>query len=129
MTSSGPAQPPEDPEHALASIRSELARIRTAAGRIERGLAELEAGAVASVRPRPRPERYLQVLVDVYDLGGRHGVSLEEWARIGAARGYERRGLGGFFTGVRAPLRHFEGRVVLTVFGERLVDEYLAELP
>lgn len=129
MSSSARAQPPEDPEHALASIRSELARIRTAAGRIERGLAELEAGAAASVRTRPRPARYLQVLVDVYDLGGRHGVSLEEWARIGAARGYERRGLGGFFTGVRAPLRHFEGRVVLTVFGERLVDEYLAELP
>lgn len=129
MSSPARAQPPEDPQHALASIRSELDRIRAAAGRIERGLAELESGAASSARARPRQVRYLQVLVDVYDLGGRHGVSLEQWARIGSARGYDRRGLGGFFTGVRAPLRQADGRVALTVSGERLVDEYLAELP
>ncbi len=119
---------PEDPQHALATVRSELARVRSAVGRIERSLNELEASASAAGSSRRRPERYLRVLVDVYELGGRHGVAVEAWANIGSRRGYDRRGLGGFFTGARAPLRHAGDRVVLTAYGQRLVDEYLAGL-
>jgi hypothetical protein len=118
----------EDPRHALASIRTELARVRSSVGRIERGLNELEASERASLAARRRPERYLRVLVDVYERGGRHGVGSDEWAAIGGRHGYDRRGLGGFFTGVRAPLRRVDERVVLTVYGERLVDDYLAGL-
>jgi hypothetical protein len=118
----------EDPQHALASIRNELARVRSAIGRIERSLNDLEAGELAPASARRRPERYLRVLVDVYERGGRHGVAGEEWAAIGGRHGYDRRGLGGFFTGGRAPLRRADGQVLLSAYGERLVDGYLAGL-
>lgn len=121
--------PPDSREHALATIRAELAHVRSAVGRIERGLVELEASDRAATRSSRKPERYLQVLVDVYERGGRHGVSAEAWSAIGDRLGYDRRGLGGFFTGARAPLRHTQDRVALTVYGERLVDEYLSRLP
>jgi hypothetical protein len=119
----------DDPRHALSTIRTELAHVRSAVGRIERGLNELESSERASVAARRRPERYLRVLVDVYERGGRHGVGSDEWAAIGDRHGYDRRGLGGFFTGVRAPLQRVDERVVLTVQGERLVDDYLSGLP
>lgn len=119
----------EEPQHALASIRTELARVRSSVSRIERGLNDLEASERASASARRRPERYLRVLVDVYERGGRHGVDPSEWAAIGSRHGYDPRGLGGFFTGGRAPLRTVDGRVLLTASGERLVDEYLAQLP
>jgi hypothetical protein len=96
--------------------------------RIERGLSELEASERGSVPARRRTETYLRVLVDVYERGGRHGVGSDEWAAIGGRHGYDRRGLGGFFTGVRAPLRRIDERVALTVHGERLVDDYLSGL-
>lgn len=120
--------PGEDPQHAVAIVRNEVARIRSALGRIERGLTDLEASEPASARTRPRSDRYLQVLVDVYERGGRHGVSPDQWATIGSRHGYDRRGLGGFFTGSRAPLRRSDDRVALTTYGERLIDEYLAGL-
>jgi hypothetical protein len=116
----------ETGQHALATIRTELARVRSSVSRIERALNDLEAGERAAVRRRP--ERYLRVLVDVYERGGRHGVDVDEWAGIGQRHGYDRRGLGGFFTGGRAPLRHIDDLVVLTTYGERLVDEYLVGL-
>jgi hypothetical protein len=118
-----------DAQHALAAIRGELARVRASMSRIERGLDELEAaGDGPGGMVRRRPERYLRVLVDVYERGGRHGVGALEWAAIGQRHGYDRRGLGGFFTGGRASLRRSEDRVVLTAYGERLVDGYLAGL-
>lgn len=102
--------------------------MRSAVSRIERGLGELEAGEGGSSRTARKPERYLRALVEVYERGGRHGVSAQEWSAIGSRLGYDRRGLGGFFTGGRAPLRHAHDRVALTVYGERLVDEYLSRL-
>ncbi|HLH65693.1 MAG TPA: hypothetical protein VKV27_08320 [Solirubrobacteraceae bacterium] len=117
-----------DAQHALAAIRTELSRVRSSVSRIERDLNELEAGERGSGAQRRRPERYLRVLIDVYERGGRHGVAGEEWAAIGARHGYDRRGLGGFFTGANAPLRRIEGRVLLTVSGEQLIDGYLAGL-
>jgi hypothetical protein len=122
------AHPAEDPQHAVASIRTELARVRASVERIERGLSDLEASEPTTGRGRRRPERYLRVLVDIYELGGRHGVSGEEWTAIGNRHGYDRRGLGGFFTGARAPLHQVDSRIALTVQGERLVDQYLATL-
>jgi hypothetical protein len=64
------------------------------------------------------------VLVAVYERGV-HGVSSEELADLGRAHGYDRRGLGGYFAGARAPLRLVGGRVALTTEGARLVHEYL----
>lgn len=118
----------DDAGQALATIRTELARVRSSVSRIERALNELEANDRASAMVRRRPERYLRVLLDVYERGGRHGVGSEEWAAVGQRHGYDRRGLGGFFTGGRAPLRRTDDHVVLTVHGERLVDEYLVGL-
>lgn len=128
MAADPPRDVGEDRRHALASIRSELARVRSSVGRIERGLNDLEAGERGSAAVRRRPERYLRVLVDVYERGGRHGVDADEWSAIGQRHGYDRRGLGGFFTGGRAPLRRTGDHVLLTVHGERLVDDYLAGL-
>lgn len=128
MVANRPGDFDGDAQHALTAIRAELKRVRSSVSRIERGLNELEAGERGSPSARPRPERYLRVLVDVYERGGRHGVGSDEWASIGNRHGYDRRGLGGFFTGGRAPLRRGEQRVLLTAYGERLVDEYLAGL-
>lgn len=118
-----------DPVQALASIRSELAQLRAGVGRIERDLAILDASQrTLGHAARERPERYLRVLVDVYDRGGRPGVDPEGFAAIGVAHGYDRRGLGGFFTGGRAPLRRDHGQIRLTPYGEQLVDLYLQRL-
>ena len=122
-----PAEP--DPAQAIASIRAELARVRSSLLRLEDNLDAIEASGRGSPGPaRERPERYLRVLVDVYERGGQHGVDAEGLAAIGSAYGYDRRGLGGFFTGRRAPLRRADGRVALTPHGQHLVDVYLHRL-
>jgi hypothetical protein len=128
MQISAAQETPPDAQHALAGIRAELERIRTCVGRIERGLNELESSAEDLRAGRQRSERYLRLLVDVYDRGGRHGVDPRAWAEIGHRHGYDRRGLGGFFTGARAPLARSGERVRLTMYGERLVDAYLTGL-
>jgi hypothetical protein len=121
--------PATESAHAVAAIRTEVGRLRSSLVRIEQGLSALEAAEQpASASARARPERYLRVLVDVYERGGRHGVDPDGLAAIGAEYGYDRRGLGGFFTGTRAPLRRVDERVVVTPHGQRLVDVYLAEI-
>ena len=117
-----------DSAQAIASIRAELARLRSGLVRVEESLDAIEAGKPEPIAPRERPERYLRVLVDVYERGGQHGVDGEGLAAIGQAHGYDRRGLGGFFTGRRAPLRRLDDRVTLTLDGQRLVDVYLHRL-
>jgi hypothetical protein len=111
------------------AIRAELRKLRASIARIEQ---ELDR------RPRPhaprqgaereRPARYFGVLVSIYERGGRPGIAADELGAIGAEHGYDRRGLGGFFAGERAPLRLVEGRVRLTPEGLRLVDRHLQEL-
>ncbi len=120
----GPASgAPADETTAIAAMRSELGRIREGVGRIERGLVEIERRAAS--RPiRPRPERYFRVLLAVYE-HGRHGMGSDAFGALGAEHGYDRRGLGGFFTGARAALRQDGGRVVLTAEGKRLLDHHL----
>lgn len=112
---------------ALATIRSELEGVRAAVLRIENELAGLEQedpGAPFKERSR----RYYEVLSDVYDRGGRLGLDVEEFGRVGDRHGYDRRGLGGFFTGARAPLRRQDGSIVLTPYGERMLDFFLLTL-
>ncbi len=125
-----PREPPvTDCAQALASIRAEVVRLRSSLVRLEKHLDALEAAPQHAMDgPRERPERYMRVLVDVYERGGQHGVDADGLAAIGRVHGYDRRGLGGFFTGRRAPLRRVEGRVTLTPHGVHLVDLYLHPL-
>jgi hypothetical protein len=110
----------------LASIRTELDSLRLGILRIERALDELEDAHQRTAVRRDRSERYLRVLIEVYEHGGQHGVDADGLASIGARHGYDRRGLGGFFTGARAPLMRTDRRIRLSVFGEELMDSYLA---
>lgn len=118
-----------DSAQAIASIRAEVGRLRSSLLRLEENVDALELSRQQAPEPdRERPERYLRVLVDVYERGGQHGVDADGLAAIGRAYGYDSRGLGGFFTGRRAPLRRVEGRVTLTPHGQHLVDLYLHRL-
>jgi hypothetical protein len=111
---------------AATTIRVELARARDSLRRIEQALADLDDERGGAVPARPRPERYLRVLLAVYERGGQHGVDAEGLAAIGRDHGYDRRGMGGFFTGARAPLRRIDDRVRLTAQGEQLLDGFLS---
>ncbi|GAB2579332.1 hypothetical protein [Microlunatus antarcticus] len=130
-----------------AVLRLELSEAHRILDRAEAALTAMEAakrepGSITSVR---RPERYYQLLVDVYERG-RHGVPAEVFAALGRERGYDARGLGGFFVGGRAPLRrpptrataltagsasaepadaHVAAGVQLSAEGHRLLDRYL----
>jgi hypothetical protein len=117
---------PAEAGRTVALIRTELGRLRSSILRIEQELGELEDAHPQTVVRRDRPERYLRVLVEVYEHGGQHGVDADGLANIGARHGYDRRGLGGFFTGARAPLRRTDERIRLTPHGEELMDSYLA---
>ena len=117
---------PADAGRTVALIRTELGRLRSGIMRIEQELGKLEEAHQQTAVRRDRPERYLRVLVEVYERGGQHGVDADGLASIGARHGYDRRGLGGFFTGARAPLRRTDERIRLTVHGEELMDSYLA---
>lgn len=127
-----PAPPSPDPAPpTLGGIRAELRRLRAGLARAEEGLAAIEREQAPARRPsqeRARPERYLRLLVDVYERGGRLGLDSDAFGALGADYGYDRRGLGGFFRGERAPLALVEGRVRLTAEGARLVDAQLREL-
>lgn len=107
----------------ILALRTELWRLREGLDRIDAQLARL-AEEDEAPSGRLRPERYYLVLLAVYERGP-HGASTEELATIGAECHYDRRGLGGYFAGKRAPLRSEGGRVRLTVEGDRLVREYL----
>ena len=119
---------PELADRSVAFIRAELERVRSSLRRIEEVLATLDLPRPPPDDARQRSGRYMRVLVEVYDHGGRQGVGPDELAAIGARYGYDRRGLGGFFTGANAPLRRVDQRVQLTVYGEHLLDAYLARL-
>lgn len=111
----------------VAPMRAELRRIQSSLARIDAGLAQLErAGHETS--GRPRPGRYYQLLLAVYE-HGRHGIANGPFGDLGATHGYDRRGLGGFFAGRRAPLRLNGDRVHITPEGERLLEHHLQELP
>jgi hypothetical protein len=112
--------------YTAGTIRAELTRVRQSLRIIEEALSELDEDRASAHAARARPERYLRVLLAVYELGGRHGVDAEGLAAIGQEHGYDRRGLGGFFTGARAPLRRSGSRVRLSASGAQLLDDYLA---
>ena len=119
----------DDAEEAAVAIRAELKTLRASLTRIEDALQRLPQPP--SRRPaveRDRPERYFRLLVSVYERGGRPGIAADELGEIGREEGYDRRGLGGFFAGARAPLQLADGRARLTAEGLRLVDRYLHEV-
>ena len=107
----------------ILALRTELWRLREGLDRLDAQLARL-AEEDEAPPGRLRPERYYLVLLAVYERGP-HGASMDDFATIGAECQYDRRGLGGYFAGKRAPLRSEGGRVRLTVEGDRLVREYL----
>ncbi len=121
-----PAASRTSPPSPAAELREEIQRIRQSLERLESGLQRMEEGTAPS-RPRTRPDRYYAVLVDVYERGV-HGVTRAQLGEIAAPHDYDRRGLGGFFVGARAPLQTREDRVVLTAEGHQLVHDHLESL-
>lgn len=111
-------------DNVLAVLRAELARLRSGVDRVESGLARLGTTPPAASAARVRPARYYEVLVDVYEWG-RHGVGAPTFTELGRRRGYDARGLGGFFVGGKAALRREQDRVRLSPEGHRLLGEYL----
>jgi hypothetical protein len=119
--------PPKPPtSSAVRTIRAELGRITAAVAEVERALTELDDGGEPErpARARRRPDRYYLVLLGVYEQG-RQGLDSAQFGALGALHGYDRRGLGGFFVGARASLRHAGERIRLTDEGLALLDEYL----
>lgn len=112
-------------ENVVAGLRSEVTRLREGLERLDTALVRLEREPTTA-GVRVRPDRYYHVLVDIYERG-RHGVDADTFARLGRQRGYDARGLGGFFVGSRAPLRRENGRVSMTTEGHRLLDVYLSQ--
>ena len=106
-------------------MRAELRRVQARLVRIDADLAQLER-AEPTAAARPRAERYYQLLLSIYE-HGRHGVDAERLGRLGAVFDYDRRGLGGFFAGRRAPLRRTGDRVQLTPEGERVLERHLED--
>lgn len=73
-------------------------------------------------------DRRCHVLVEVYNRGG--VIPADDWYRIGADLGYDRRGLGGFFTGNEPTMVAIAGnRHALSPSGRREAEEYLEEHP
>lgn len=107
----------------VLALRADLRRLREGIDRLDADLARL-AEDDDPPSGRQRPERYYLVLLAVFERGP-HGVSPDELAAFGADCGYDRRGLGGYFAGARAPLCTEGGRVRLTTEGNRLVHEHL----
>lgn len=120
----GRRRSPRTDELGTDGVRAELANLRRGLDRVEAALAQTGVSSQASVTTRSRPERYYRLLVDVYERG-RHGLDGTTFASLGRNRGYDARGLGGFFVGSRAPLLRRRERVVLTPEGHQLVDRYL----
>ncbi len=117
------AEPTGGPD--IAMMRAELRRVQTRLARIDADLAQLQRTEPASTS-RPRAERYYQLLLSIYE-HGRHGVDTAQLGVLGATYDYDRRGLGGFFAGRRAPLRMTGERVHLTPEGERLLERHLQD--
>ncbi len=117
------AEPSGTPD--IAMMRAELRRVQTRLARIDADLAQLQRAEPTSTG-RPRAERYYQLLLAIYE-HGRHGVDAAQLGVLGATYDYDRRGLGGFFAGRRAPLRMTGERVHLTPEGERLLEGHLQD--
>lgn len=119
--STAAAEPTGTPD--IAMMRAELRRVQTRLARIDADLAQLQRAEPAAAS-RPRAERYYQLLLAIYE-HGRHGVDATQLGQLGATYDYDRRGLGGFFAGRRAPLRMNADRVHLSPEGERLLERHL----
>jgi hypothetical protein len=119
-----PAGAGSDTDSPLERIRGELAAIRASVDALERVLARLEEEPATRRPARARSDRYYQLLIEVYERGP-HGVSADELDELARHHGYDRRGLNGYFAGLRAPFRRDGGRIQLTLEGHRLVHDRL----
>jgi hypothetical protein len=117
----GAGSPTDSP---LERIRGELAAIRASLGALEHELARLEEEPAARRPVRARSDRYYQLLIEVYERGP-HGVSADELDELARHHRYDRRGLNGYFAGLRAPFRRNGDRIQLTLEGHRLVHDRL----
>lgn len=107
----------------LARVRAELDAIRKSLEALERELSRFDEPSPRAPS-RTRSERYYQLLLEVFEQGP-HGVSAEQLDELASRCGYDRRGLNGYFAGVRAPLQRDGTRIQLTLEGRRLVNERL----
>ena len=109
----------------LGRVRAELDAIRKSLEALERELSRFDEPSPRAPS-RARSERYYQLLLEVFEQGP-HGVSAEQLDELASRCGYDRRGLNGYFAGVRAPLHRNGTRVQLTLEGRRLVNDRLHE--
>ncbi len=107
----------------MVRIRAELDSIRKSLDALERELSRLDEPS-RRAPSRTRSERYYQLLLEVFEHGP-HGVSAEQLDELASRCGYDRRGLNGYFAGVRAPLHRNGTRIQLTLEGRRVVNERL----
>jgi hypothetical protein len=107
----------------VVRIRGELDRIRASLDLVERDLDRLIESS-PRVSARQRSDRYYRLLIEIYERGP-HGVSTGELDELARRLGYDRRGLNGYFAGLRAPLRTQDGRAHLTLEGRDLVTDRL----
>jgi len=81
---------------------------------------------IATAAPEPQwredTARIWRVLHAVRQAGG--NLSAEEWTRLGAAHGYDPRGLGGFFRGGEPAMAVQVERRVLTEHGSRFIERW-----
>ena len=101
------------------------ARTNTLLQRAEDALEDLRAH-LAGVAPEPgwtrEEQRVGAVLSDALEAGGR--LTVDQWRQIGLDRGYDPRGLSGFFTGHVPSMRSEGDERVLTDRGRREAEEW-----
>ena len=120
---------------ALSSTQvNTLERILTLGIEFVRSLeTEGAASSGAPAAPSPAPEaqwvweyrRAWKFLKAVEDAGG--NVSPTELSRLARENGYDPRGLGGYYTGDNASLRHDGDRRLLTAAGRRYIERWKDE--
>lgn len=102
--------------------------IRKALEALRKAQAELEAVLGEENEQQSWWDTRCRVLVEVYKKNG--VVTHSEWKEIGDRFEYDRRGLGGFFTGNSPTMTQISGgRHALTERGRKDVEEYLVDHP
>jgi hypothetical protein len=106
------------------TTRRLIEQVKKAVGELEEhldrgGELEHETGVERWFRDTAGP-----LLSEVLEAGG--AVSIDQWRQIGRRRGYDPRGLGGFFSGKRPAMRAEGDLRVLTRYGQDDVSRWRA---